>query len=216
MVAARRVEESEQTVEIIKGNGGEAIFIQTDVSKAADAEAMVKKAVETYGRLDNAFNNAGVFRRATVTDCTEEDWDYVIDINLKGVWLCMKYEILAMLEHGSGSIVNMASVFGLVGGGLSMIDVASRHGVVGLTKSAALEYAARGIRVNAVCPGVIRTPAQPEPNDPDIAAQVVALHPIGRVGRPEEVAEVVMWLCSDASSFVTGHAVPVEGGWTAR
>ena len=218
VIAARRVPNSEETVAMIKDAGGEATFVRTDVSQAAAVEALVEKTVATYGRLDYAFNNAGD-RGAWVTtaDYSEADWDRVISINLTGVWLCMKFEIRQMLSQGGGAIVNMSSIGGLVGGP-GAAYIASKHGVMGLTKTAALEYATSGIRVNAVCPGVILSPRWKDwfQNDPDLEARVNALHPIGRAGTPEEVAEAVVWLCSDAASFVTGHAMSVDGGFVAQ
>ena len=217
-VAARRVQEGEETVQMIRESNGEATFVKTDVSKAAETEAMVNKVIETYGQLNYAFNNAGISgSRAPTAECTQENWDRVININLKGVWLCMKYEIPQLLKQGGGAIVNMSSVAGLVGGTDLPAYFASKHGVVGLTKAAALEYAQVGIRANVVCPGIIRTPMTEENfGDPEREAKVKARHPIGRVGTPEEVAEVVVWLCSDGASFVTGHAMPVDGGWVAQ
>lgn len=221
------VREGNETVRMIREASGEAIFIEADVSKAPDAERMVNKAMETYGRLDYAHNNAGVegilgVPPAPIADCTEENWDYTININLKGIWLCMKYEIPEMVTRGGGAIVNTASVLGLVGGQLEPAYVASKHGVVGLTKAAALEYAKVGIRVNAVCPGFIRTPSADRlighlrHINPAIDTQIDELHPLGRIGAPEEVARVVVWLCSDAASFVTGNAMPVDGGFSAQ
>ena len=178
-------------------------------------ENLVQKTVAAYGRLDCAFNNAGITGMLALTaEQTEENWQAVIDINLKGIWLCMKYEIPQMLKNGQGSIVNMASVVSLVGfWGLSAYS-ASKHGVLGLTKSAALEYATAGIRINAVGPGAIRTPLVDAAVrlDPQIEAQLIALEPIGRMGTPEEIAEAVVWLCSDEASFVTGHTLVVDGG----
>ena len=221
VVADVNAEGGEGTVSIVKGAGGEAIFVHADVSKAADVEAMIIKAISNYGRLDCAHNNAGVGGgfRGPMHEYPEDDWDRVIGINLKGVWLCMKYEIPQMLERGGGAIVNTASILGLVGArdGSVAYD-AGKHGVVGLTKKAALEYAQSGIRVNAVCPGFIRTPLLDSGliNHPEREAQIVARHPIGRLGRPEEIAETVVWLCSDAASFVTGHAMTVDGGYVAQ
>jgi NAD(P)-dependent dehydrogenase (short-subunit alcohol dehydrogenase family) len=208
-----------QTVHMITENGGEATFVQVDVSQATAVEAMISTTVETYGRLDCAYNNAGIAsggQRAFTAEYPEERWHQVIAINLTGVWLCMKYEIAHMLQQGGGAIVNTASVAGLVGLPYASAYVASKHGVVGLTKTAALEYAKQGIRVNCVCPGVIQTPMTASIlHDPAQQAQVAA-RPMGRVGTPEEVAEAVVWLCSDAASFVTGHTMTVDGGFVAQ
>ena len=176
-VAARRIYEGEETIRSIERVGGEGIFVRTDVADPEQVENMVHKVVDTFGGLDCVFNNAGVFRPATVTDCTKEDWDFVLSVNLTGIWLCMKYEIPTMLGCGGGAIVNMSSIFGLVGSDRAS-ETATRHGVVGLTKAAALEYSKQGIRVNAVCPGEIQTSA-----DQLIPEEVVALHPIGRGGQ---------------------------------
>jgi NAD(P)-dependent dehydrogenase (short-subunit alcohol dehydrogenase family) len=209
----------EATRRLIEEARGEAIVVPTDVSKAKDAEAMVAAAVKTWGRLDYAFNNAGVGEFGIpITDMTEEIWDRTLSINLKGVWLCMKYEIRRMLEHGGGAIVNTSSAVGLVGSRQQCAYVASKHGVIGLTRAAALECAKAGIRVNAVCPGAVRTPALDSflSSSPNIEARVIAQHPLGRLGTAEEVAQAVLWLCSDAASFVTGHALAVDGGATAQ
>jgi NAD(P)-dependent dehydrogenase (short-subunit alcohol dehydrogenase family) len=210
-----------QTVHMITEQGGEAMFVRTDVTQAREVEAMISQTVATYGRLDCAHNNAGIGSRPRVLlhEVAEEDWDRVLNINLKGVWLCMKYEISQMLQQGGGAIVNTASIMGLVGSwSRSGAYNASKHGVVGLTKTAALEYATSGIRVNAVCPGYIRTPLIEAAltSYPEMEAQIVARHPVGRMGRPEEIAEAVVWLCSDAASFVTGHTMTVDGGYVAQ
>jgi len=219
VVVADVVEEGgNETVQRIEDAGGEATFVKTDVTKADDVEAMVEAAVDAYGRLDFAFNNAGIEgTTAPLPEQTEDDWQRVVDIDLKGVWLGMKYEIPRMLEDGGGAIVNTSSVAGLVGFANSSPYVASKHGVAGLTKTAALEYSAQGVRVNAVCPGVIETPmvVRVFEEDPDARAQYTAAEPIGRLGRPEEVAAAVVWLCSEDASFVTGVAVPVDGGYVA-
>ena len=218
VVADVNVAGGEETVRLIQDTGGDATFVSADVAQASQVEAMVQEAVRVYGRLDCAFNNAGVSGgRGLIHEYSEDDWDRVIGINLKGVWLCMKYEIIQMLAQGGGAIVNTASVMGLVGGSRSPAYGASKHGVVGLTRTAAVGYAESGIRVNAVCPGYIRTPLieQGALTDPGGEERIIARHPVGRLGTPEEVAESVVWLCSDAASFVTGHAMAVDGGYVA-
>jgi NAD(P)-dependent dehydrogenase (short-subunit alcohol dehydrogenase family) len=219
MVSDVVVESGEETVAQIKAAGGEATFMRADVSQRADVEALIRQTVETYGRLDCAHNNAGIEGdMAPTCDCTEANWDRTIAINLKGVWLCMKYEIPQMLEQGGGVIVNTSSVAGLVGFVNLPAYVATKHGVAGLTRTAALEYAQQGIRVNAVCPGVIHTPMIDRivGGDAEAEAQFTALEPVGRMGSPAEVAQAVVWLCSDAASFVTGIAMPVDGGFVAQ
>ncbi len=214
------VDGGEETVRIIQDSGGEAIFVRTDVAAANQVEALVNTAVETYGRLDCAHNNAGIEGAVAQThEYLEDAWDAVMGINLKGVWLCMRYEIPQMLRQGGGTIVNTASVAGLVGIRRQPAYVASKHGVNGLTKVAALENAGRGIRVNAVCPGAIRTPMierflelNPEFNE----EKMVEMEPVGRMGSPDEIAAAVVWLSSDAASFVTGHTMTVDGGWVAQ
>jgi NAD(P)-dependent dehydrogenase (short-subunit alcohol dehydrogenase family) len=218
IIADMNEEGGQQTVHMITEKGGEAIFVRTDVSKAIEVQALISKAVETYGRLDCAHNNAGISGggRALTAEYAEDTWQQVLAVNLTGVWLCMKYEIPQMLHQGGGAIVNTASAAGLVGSRGISAYVASKHGVVGLTKTAALEYAQQGIRVNCVCPGVIQTPMTERAlSDPIMQAQIAA-RPIGRVGAPEEVAEAVVWLCSDAASFVTGHAMSIDGGLVAQ
>src|SRR5262245_57969583 len=219
VVADVVVEGGEETVKLIKQAGGEALFVKTDVSKAAEVEALVNAAVATFGRLDCAHNNAGIEgAAATTVNYSQESWDRVIAINLTGVWLCMKYEIPQMLKSGGGAIVNTASTAGLVGYKGGSAYVASKHGVVGLSKTAALEYAKAGIRVNAVCPGAIDTPMMGRITNhrPDWAAKMASSEPVGRMAQPSEIAETVVWLCSDAASFVTGHAMAVDGGITAQ
>lgn len=218
VVADVNADGGEETVSNIKEAGGDAFFVHADVSRALDVEAMVKTAVQTFGRLDCAFNNAGISSSGggATHEYPEDIWDRVVSINLKGVWLCLKYEIAQMLEQGGGAVVNTASAAGLVGLRNATAYVAAKHGVVGLTKTAALEYAQQGIRVNAVCPGYIDTPmTEALRSDPERLASVIAREPIGRVGTPQEIAESVAWLCSDAASFVTGHAMAVDGGYVA-
>jgi len=219
MVSDVVVDGGNETVQLIKKAGGEATFVKADVAQTADVESLVQQTVATYGRLDCAHNNAGISGPlTTVADTAESKWDRVLAINLKGVWLCMKYELQHMSKQGSGAIVNTASGAGLVGIAGASAYVASKHGVLGLTKTAALEYAKQGIRVNAVCPGVIETPMVQRLTDrhPSAAEAMVAGHPIGRVGKPEEIAEAVVWLCSEAASFVTGLAMSVDGGYVAQ
>ena len=213
------VEGGEETLRMIKSTGGEAIFVKADVSKRAEVEAMVQKAIETYGRLDCAFNNAGIGEELKrVAKTTEDNWDRVMATNLKGVYLCMKYEIPHMLKQKKGAIVNTSSIAGLIGLSGQAAYVASKHGVVGLTKSVALEYATSGIRVNAVCPGVINTPliTHQLKDRPQMEKVYVDMEPIGRLGQPEEIAAAVLWLCSDEASFVTGYPLAVDGGVVAR
>jgi NAD(P)-dependent dehydrogenase (short-subunit alcohol dehydrogenase family) len=220
VIGNRNVQRGEETVSMIRDAGGKASFKRTDVLAAAEIEALVNHAVKTYGGLDLAFNNAGIEGevQATLVDQTEANYDAVMDINVKGVWLSMKYEIPRMLERGGGAIVNCSSVAGLIGFPGIGIYIASKHAVIGLTKTAALEFSAQGIRVNAVNPAVIDTEMV------DRLAMgmnmkkddLTTLHPIGRIGRVEEVAEAVLWLCSGKSSFVTGHSLIVDGGFTAR
>ena len=211
----------QQTVHGITEQGGEAVFVRADVTVATEAEAMISQAVAAYGRLDCAYNNAGVTQRdyPPTDEYPLDDWHRVLAVNLTGVWLCLKYELAQMRKQGSGAIVNTASIAGLVGIAGRSAYVASKHGVVGITKTAALEYASQGIRVNAVCPGYVRTPMVDyviRHQGPELEAQIVAREPVGRLGRPEEIAETVVWLCSDAASFITGHAMAADGGFMAQ
>jgi len=212
-------EDGEQAVAAIREAGGDAVYVHADVSQASQVEAMVGRAIEAFGRLDYAFNNAGIEGETAATaECTVENWDRVIGINLRGTWLCMKYEIPHMLRQGGGAIVNCSSVAGTVGFAGIAAYTASKHGLLGLTRTAALEYAAQGIRINAVCPGVVRT-AMVERftrGDAEAEAAMVAMEPIGRMGTPEEIADAVLWLCSDGASFMAGHPLVVDGGFVAR
>ncbi len=206
-----------ETLRLIQERRGEGAFILADVTQAAQVETMVDQVAGTLGGLDYAFNNAGIVGMPSSTvECTEENWDKVIAVDLKGVFLCMKYEIPMILKRGGGAIVNMSSIAGLVGLRKNIAYVAGKHGVVGLTRAAALEYAQAGIRINAVCPGFVRTPILKLDTMPEMERRYVAAEPVGRLGRPEEIAAAVVWLCSDAASFVTGHALSVDGGLVAR
>jgi NAD(P)-dependent dehydrogenase (short-subunit alcohol dehydrogenase family) len=212
-------EAGNQTVRMIRDAKGDAIFIRADVSRSADVKAAVEQTVRQYGRLDFAHNNAGIDGDfVTIVGCTEENWERVMGVNLKSVWLGMKYEIPQMLKQGKGAIVNTASVAGIVAFRTMGAYVASKHGVLGLTKTAALEYCTKDIRINAVCPGVIRTAMMDAfiNNDAETERAMVGLEPVGRMGTPEEVANAVIWLCSDAASFVTGITLPVDGAMNAQ
>ena len=204
MLADWNEESVRAAAKALTGDGHEALAIRCDVSDDAQVEAMVRETLETFGRLDVAYNNAGVQNvLAATADTTREDYDRVMGINLRGIWSCMKFELRQMCEQGSGSIVNCSSLGGLVGGAERGIYHAAKHGVLGFTKSAALEYAARGIRINAICPGLIHKAMERS-------------IPMGRVGRPEEIMIAVLWLCSDAASYVTGQSISVDGGFTMR
>jgi len=215
VVADTSIQGGEETVQRIKDTGTDALFIPTDVSQSTAVEALINTIITTFGRLDYAFNNAGINEEhGSLTECTEAEWDRIISINLKGIWLCMKYEIPHMLKLGSGAIVNTASVVGLTGGRNFPAYVASKHGIVGLTKAAALDYGPHSIRINAVCPGTIYTPMYERRigNNPETTARIISEIPLRRLGQPQDIAEAVIWLCSDASSFVTGHTLVVDGG----
>jgi NAD(P)-dependent dehydrogenase (short-subunit alcohol dehydrogenase family) len=220
VVTARRTDEGEETVQMIREAGGEACFVQTDVSQAAAVQALVNTCVTRYGRLDYAVNNAGIEGSIVpMIDYTEDDWDAIIDINLKGVWLCMKAEVVQMQQNGGGAIVNVSSVGGLIGFPRMGPYVATKHGIIGLTKTAALEYATHNIRVNVLCPGLIDTPMADrvvkglQAGGIDAEHLVMSLTPLKRRGTPAEIAEAAVWLCSDAASYVTGHAMVVDGGF---
>lgn len=215
VVADVNVESGEETVTLCRAQNTDAIFVRCDVSQNSEVEQLIATAIDMFGRIDFAHNNAGIEGvQAMLVDYPEEVWDRVIDINLKGVWLCMKHEIRQMLQQGGGSIVNTSSVAGLSGSRGVSAYVASKHGIVGVTKAAALEYARSGIRINAVCPGTIHTAMIDRftQGDPQLLAQFAEGEPIGRLGSPEEVANAVVWLCSDKASFVTGATLAVDGG----
>jgi NAD(P)-dependent dehydrogenase (short-subunit alcohol dehydrogenase family) len=208
---------NEETARMIKDRGGHALAVTCDVSRAEHVQRALNATIETFGRLDFAFNNAGIeYAIKPVSDVTEEEWDRIIDIDLRGVFLCMKHEIPLMLKHGGGAIVNTSSGAGVKGFKGGAAYVAAKHGVVGLTKAAALDYAPSNIRINAVCPGIIDTPMMDRFSGGTAEGRqaVIAQEPIGRMGRPEEIAATVVWLCSDAASFVVGHAMVIDGGQT--
>ena len=216
-VAGRSEGPLRETVRLIEEAGGRALAVRCDVSREEDVKAALGRTVEAFGRLDCAFNNAGVEQKpAPAAELDAEEWDRVVGTDLRGVFLCMKHEIPLMLEHGGGAIVNTSSGAGIVGIRGNMAYTAAKHGVVGMTKAAALDYAASGIRVNAVCPGYIDTSMMDRftGGTPEGRAKVTAEEPIGRVGEPEEIAAAALWLCSDAAAFVVGHAMVVDGGQT--
>lgn len=215
-VASRREADSMETVRLIEAAGGEAMFVKTDVRHAVEVDAMVTATVNKFGGLNYAFNNAGIEGDIMVplAKYLEATWDDVIDINLKGVFLSMKYEIPHIVAR-KGAIVNMSSVAGLIGGRFGVAYYASKHGVIGLTKAAAFEYADKGVRINAVAPAVIRTPMAARGfahQNPEATVLATARHPLGRFGEPDEVANAVIWLCSKGASFTTGHTLPIDGG----
>jgi NAD(P)-dependent dehydrogenase (short-subunit alcohol dehydrogenase family) len=211
---------NQETARMIEKQGGRAVAVRCDVTQSADVKAALDKTVEVFGRLDFAFNNAGVEPRKSVltADYEEEEWDRIVDTNLRGVFLCMKHEIPLILKQGGGAIVNTSSGAGVIGIKGSPAYTAAKHGVIGLTRAAALDYAAQNIRVNAVCPGYIDTPMMGRftGGSPEGRAKVIAEEPIGRMGKPEEIAAAVIWLCSDAAAFMVGHAMVIDGGQTVQ
>jgi NAD(P)-dependent dehydrogenase (short-subunit alcohol dehydrogenase family) len=218
VVAGRREIEGKETIDLIRRAGGEGIFVRADVSRASEVKALVEKTVAAYGGLDYAFNNAGIEGHwVPIVEQTEDEWDQTIDINLKGTWLCLKYELQQMLKQGRGGvIVNNASISGFIGSYGSATYAASKHGVLGLTKAAALEVARNGIRVNAVCPAAVETPmADRLFGAPEVRKKVLGFYPIARFGKPIEVAEAVLWMCSGAAGFMTGQSLVLDGGFLA-
>jgi NAD(P)-dependent dehydrogenase (short-subunit alcohol dehydrogenase family) len=219
VIGARRTAQGEATVALVRRAGGQAIFVPTDVAQTSDVANCVNQAVESYGRLDYLVNNAGqASALAPTADQADDNWEQIINQHLRGTWLGMKYSIPHMLRQGGGAIVNMSSIAGLVGNGFGVAPyIAAKHGVVGLTKAAALEYARQGIRVNAVAPGFVRTPMlTPMTGDtPEGEAPLGAMHPMGRIGTPDEIADAVVWLCSAQAAFITGHVLAVDGGFLA-
>jgi NAD(P)-dependent dehydrogenase (short-subunit alcohol dehydrogenase family) len=210
----------QETVRLIEERGGKALAVRCDVAQAADVKAALAKTVETFGRLDFAFNNAGIEPKkpSPTAEYDQEEWDRIFDINLRGVFLCMKHEIPLILQQGGGAIVNTSSGAGIIGIKGSPAYTAAKHGVIGLTKAAALDYAAQKLRVNAVCPGYIETPMMDRftGGTPEGRAKVIAEEPVGRMGKPEEIAAAVLWLCSDAAAFMIGHAMVIDGGQTVQ
>jgi NAD(P)-dependent dehydrogenase (short-subunit alcohol dehydrogenase family) len=218
-VAARRAIEGEETIYLVKEAGSDGIFVKTDVTNEIEVKSLVEKTLKTYGRLDYAFNNAGITETMTpLVDQTSDVFDQIMNVNVKGVWLCMKYEIPEMIRAGGGAIVNMSSGAGVVGFPQMPIYIASKHAVLGLTKSAALEYAKSGIRINAVAPGGVETDMlkQVAEDNKQFVESFKLMHPIGRIGVPEEIADAVVWLLSDKASFVLGHTLLVDGGIVSR
>jgi NAD(P)-dependent dehydrogenase (short-subunit alcohol dehydrogenase family) len=218
VVAGRREQEGQETIDLIRAVDGDGLFVKTDVTKASEVEMLVQKTAEKFGRLDVAFNNAGVEGAwVPIIRQSEADWDRTIEVNLKGVWLCLKYEIKQILKQGGGgAIVNMASIMGSIGSAGAAAYTASKHGVIGLTKAAALETARSKIRINAVCPATVETAmADRLFSAPAVHKHVLGCHPIGRFGKPTEIAEAVVWMCSDNASFMTGQSLVLDGGFTA-
>ncbi len=219
LVSDVQEEAGEQTVGLIRAAGGRAKFVRCDVSHEDEVEAMVERCIESFGRLDFACNNAGIEGASSaVTDLSGEEWNRILAVNLTGTWYCMRHELPVMLRQGGGSVVNVASIAGVVGFPNASAYVASKHGVVGLTRSAALEYARQGIRINVVCPGVIETPmiTRATGGDATAAAQFAQGAPAGRMGQPEEIASAVLWLCSAGAGYTIGHPLVVDGGWTVQ
>lgn len=213
-------EKLQETAQLIKEKGGEVLIVKADVSNEEDVKSLVTETADRFGRIDYLCNNAGVSGELNSTaDYTVEEWDKVINVNLRGQWLCMKHAIPVMLSNGGGAIVNVTSILGSVGFENAPAYVAAKHGLEGLTKTAAIEYSAKGIRVNSVAPGFIETPMLDKAGittDPETKQSIVSLHPIGRLGKPSEIADAIVWLCSEEASFITGHSMLADGGYTSR
>lgn len=213
-------EKLHEVARAIEDEGGSVMCVRADISKPKEVEEMIRRTLDAYGQLDIACNNAGISGDlAETVDYTLEGWDKVMNVNLRGQFLCMKYELPGMLERGKGSIINISSILGKVGFAQAPAYTAAKHGLIGLTKTAALEYSGRGVRINAICPAFIVTPMLEKAGittDEEASQQAISLHPIGRMGQPEEVAKAIVWLASDEASFVTGHSLLVDGGYTAR
>ncbi len=206
-----------ETVELIKAGGGDAVFVPADVSKSSDVKSLIESTINMFGGLNVIYNNAGSAKFARLADLTEDEWDYTVDIELKGVWLCIKHAIPEMIAAGGGSIINTASVAGMLGLPTQGAHCAAKAGVIALTRVTAIEYARYNIRANAICPGLIRTPATYDLlEDPKFLAFVEKNHPIGRLGEPEDIAPLALYLASDESSFMTGSIITIDGGWTAQ
>lgn len=213
VIAARDVTRGEEVVSIIRNAGGDAIFVRTDVAKTEDVENMVRKTIDAYGRLDCAVNNAGCVLQGDLSNGTEDDWNWVMGVNLKSIWLCMKAEIPHMVNAGAGAVVNVSSINGLKGYPKMNLYCGSKHGVLGMTKSAAMEFATKNIRINTICPGWIDTPMSAQATStPEMLAIAKTIIPMGRAGKPEELASAAVFLCSDRASYITGITLGVDGG----